>query len=496
MVSGERRSIATAEVKHDEAGRRGIPTWPLDAVTLALLALAAAVLATGGWHFRLGTARVSIHSGVRLLAWAAVVSIVRHGLVPRPSLAAVMARVFGLAARRATAVAKGVWRSPAWRAALPPLVASRLATYLVGFLAIGALGLGADSARYSFFDNPFLNMLSRWDANWYTGIATEGYNWNGNPRIENSVVFFPAYPMLIRAGIWLTGAHPAFVGFAVSLLAFAWALAYVYRLARDHFRLDAPAAAVSMTAWYPFAVFFGAIYTESLFLLALTGAFYHAGRRERWPTAAWACLAALTKPSGFVIVAPLAVLFGLQWWRDTRDGDSWRDFRAARGAFADMLVLAVPLLAVAGFSLFLWSFTGDPLAWLHGQQAWSRVYRGPVDLVASSYHFVSGRGLARAVLSSPVVTLNTAAVLFALAAVVPVFLRLGAAYAVLVLVLTLPPLLAGGTLSMGRFTSCLFPVFIWLAAAVPARHRGTVYAFFAAGQALVAILFLTWRPLY
>ena len=35
-----------------------------------------------------------------------------------------------------------------------------------------------------------------------------------------------------------------------------------------------------MLAAYPFALFFGALYTESLFLLAAVGAFYHFRRRE------------------------------------------------------------------------------------------------------------------------------------------------------------------------------------------------------------------------
>jgi hypothetical protein len=60
----------------------------------------------------------------------------------------------------------------------------------------------------------------------------------------------------------------------------------------------------------------------------------------------------------------------------------------------------------------------------------------------------------------------------------------------------LPPLAAGGFLSAGRFSSVMFPVFLWLAAAIPARHRPAWLVTFAALQAFNAVLFYTWRPLY
>jgi hypothetical protein len=67
---------------------------------------------------------------------------------------------------------------------------------------------------------------------------------------------------------------------------------------------------------------------------------------------------------------------------------------------------------------------------------------------------------------------------------------------VLILVFILPPLAAGGLVSAGRFSAVLFPAFIWLAAAVPPKHRPAWLASFAAFQALNAAMFYTWRQLY
>lgn len=58
------------------------------------------------------------------------------------------------------------------------------------------------------------------------------------------------------------------------------------------------------------------------------------------------------------------------------------------------------------------------------------------------------------------------------------------------------PLLAGGTLSLGRITSVLFPTFLWLGAVIPASHRSAWLIVFAMLQGLFAAAFFTWRPLY
>jgi hypothetical protein len=66
----------------------------------------------------------------------------------------------------------------------------------------------------------------------------------------------------------------------------------------------------------------------------------------------------------------------------------------------------------------------------------------------------------------------------------------------LLLVNLLPPMMAGGFLSIGRVTSTLFPAFLWLGAALPPRHRTPCAVVFAVLQGFAAVMFFTWRPLY
>ena len=93
-------------------------------------------------------------------------------------------------------------------------------------------------------------------------------------------------------------------------------------------------------------------------------------------------------------------------------------------------------------------------------------------------------------------SVNAFGALFALAAVWPVARRLGLAYGLFILINVLPALSIGGLLSAGRFSSVLFPAFVWLADVIPPPHRAAWIASFAAFQAYNAALYYTWRPMF
>ena len=59
-----------------------------------------------------------------------------------------------------------------------------------------------------------------------------------------------------------------------------------------------------------------------------------------------------------------------------------------------------------------------------------------------------------------------------------------------------PPLFAGGLLSMGRLSATLFPLFLALAILVAPRNVPAWAAVFGIGQGFCATLFFTWRALY
>src|SRR5437773_483559 len=95
-------------------------------------------------------------------------------------------------------------------------------------------------------------------------------------------------------------------GIIVSWVSFVLAMIVLYELAR----LDVPARraerAVLLTAVFPFAFFFGVVYTESLFLLCVVSSFY-AFRTRLWMLGGLAgAVATATRVNGILILPALA----------------------------------------------------------------------------------------------------------------------------------------------------------------------------------------------
>ena len=161
-----------------------------------------------------------------------------------------------------------------------------------------------------------------------------------------------------------------------------------------------------------------------------------------------------------------------------------------------LLVAALPVVGVLIYSSYVYTLTGDPLAWVKAQQAWGRKTAELFNVIGERSWLISQHGFNKYARDYPIEILEGSAALFALTAVWPITRRFGVAYGVFVALAVLPPFISMGSVSLGRYTAPLFPIFLWLGASVPAERRPYVLALFSTGQALVAALFFTWRPPY
>jgi Gpi18-like mannosyltransferase len=454
-----------------------LPRWAtaLDAAAVVMAILTISVLVFGGFRVTILGQRISVTEWWRPVLWAIGAAAVRHAIVRQDPLP-----------RRLATAARAWWRSDDTRTVLPVFLASRFSVLVIGFLAVVLIGLPPDGGkRWNIYRNELLDLPGRWDAGWYHGIASEGYHYDPqlSDQYQQNIAFFPAFPMAMRLLGPLFGRHLIWTGLVISLASFFVALVYFLRLARSELGDDGQAAAaVTLLASYPFAVFFSAPYTEGLFLLTLVGAVYHFRRDELWRAAAWGFVCGLTRPNGAFLSIALAVMAITP---------------AARPGLVRRLAAAsAPGLGMVAFSAFIYQLTGDAFKWTQQNLAWGRVYRSLDTVVSDRFDYIYAHGLYNYATTLTVDLMYAVAVLLAIGAVWPVYRRFGAAYAVLILVTVLPPLSAGGMLSMGRVTSILFPVFLWLGAAIPAHHRTAWMVLFASLQALVAMMFFTWRPMF
>jgi hypothetical protein len=283
-------------------------------------------------------------------------------------------------------------------------------------------------------------------------------------------------------------------GTVISLAAFLWALHYLVRLGSDLIGFERAASAALLLAAYPFAVFYSAPYSESLFLLGVVGAFFHFLRQQWVPAALFGLVVGLTRPNGCFLSIPLAVL-ALEQTRALTVGNERGSAALLRPAALRLLVAAAPGIGMMLFTIYLYGLTGVWFAWARSHAAWGRTFQGltPFTNLAAS---LRDQPLIQIVLSSPFDALNALGLVFALALLWPVFRKLGVVWGIFVLVNLLPPLFAGGLLSIGRLTSTLFPLFLTLALLVPSGRVAAWTAAFGTGQGLCAALFFTWRALY
>ncbi len=455
-----------------------LPRWArlLDALGVGLILIGLSISATGGFREWTPLGRISITSWMRPVIIGAIVLFVRHWICRRPSI--VQRIVTAVRSRRRSDESRIIW---------PVFLSTRLGVLVVGFLGVALIGYAPNTPPWRVYANEFLNLPARWDTGWYLGIALDGYQWEASRgSTQQNIAFFPLFPMLMRYSSLFFARQLTWVGVLISFVSFFFALRYVFRFTRAHVGEPSAAATVGLLATYPFALFYSTAYTEALFLLTSVAACYHFERDERWKAAVWGIAAGLTRPNGCLLSIVLSLLAFRKYW-DTRD---------RRSFFLQVAVAAAPGVGMLLYSTFIYSLTGNALQWAEQNAAWGRVYRGVDALVDERIAFVQQYGLYDYASTRTLDLIYSLALIFMLVSVWPVYRRLGVPYAALILLNVLPPLVMGGLLSMGRVTAVVFPTFVWLGAAVPERHRWGWLVGFAMLQALCAIAFFTWRPVY
>jgi hypothetical protein len=457
----------------------GLPLWPrlLDALALLVLAVWLRMVLIGPVREKVGTVLFTATSQLRVLVLLALVVGVRHVVWRQPG---VHDRIWS-AVRR--------WRAvPQLGAVLTGAVFTRVAVLLVGIVALSAFGVPRGISVITA--NPVRNMVARWDAGWYWSIANLGYEWQPDGQ-QHNVAFFPGFPVAMAALAAVLRWHPMHAGLLLSIVAFAAAATYLYHLARESLEPEQALTAVWMLSAYPFAVFYSAPYSESLYLLAAVAALYHFGRDEWGRAAAWGGVAGLTRPNGCLLSIVLAIVM-LGRWRRRREGGA----QSHRGLVTQCASASAPGLGLVAYSAYLQARFGHPLLWLEAHGAWGRTYTDIGELVSARAAALADIGPLTYLYSHPYDVLNIAAAAFGLAMIVPVWRRLGTAHAALVVLSLVPPLVTGGTLSMGRLTSTVFPIFIVLGGLRRPAWRMGLLVTFGMLQGLVAVLFFTWRPMF
>jgi len=288
--------------------------------------------------------------------------------LPTGAVASALAARDGAGRALAGAAARGAARFsalPGWAQALLVYAATRLFTAVVTL----AVARRQVESLWTPASPGYLVMAGDlWDASWYRSIAEHGYPLplprdGAGVAQQSEWAFFPAYPLLVRGLMAVTGGSWEAVAPTTALLLGAGAAVVLRRLFARAAGERAALAGVLLVFSAPAAAVFQYAYTESLALLALALALVALVERRY----AWCALAVVLLGATRVIALPFAlvvVVHALARWRSEGRALPLRTRWALLG-----------LLATSGAAGLAWPVavgvaTGVPDAYTQVQAAW------------------------------------------------------------------------------------------------------------------------------
>jgi Mannosyltransferase (PIG-V) len=344
--------------------------------------------------------------------------------------------------------------STAWRDATWVFVLSRLVILLMTYIGTGMFPLGATLAPQSKTSR--LHGWYHYDAIAYTTVAHQGYT---DPHYA---AFFPFWPLLIHIlGAPFGGSLDAYyiVGLLMANVFFFLAMVLFHQLISREFDPTIAKAALLYLAFYPYAIFFFAGYTESLFLLLALGIFLLLRSRKMrywWLAGLLGFLATMTRSTGLVLMVPIFVVALQRYWLGAQfQLTSWWQ---KLHSLAPMLV--VPL-GLGTYMAYLGVTKGNPLLYSSVESEWHRHFELPwvglVREISQIYHPSAPHSASN--------FLDLAFTLIPLIILVVGWKRLPLHYtlfgvAVAVFSLSFPSLTQEPLISVPRYMVVIFPMFI------------------------------------
>ncbi len=298
---------------------------------------------------------------------------------------------------------------------------------------------------WNYSDNLWLDVWSVWDSGWYLDIAQNGYSTTLKSDLpkriccgQNNFGFFPLYPLTIRLfGNIIGNYHTA--GILLSNIFLIISSLILYKLV---VRVQNKKTAI-LSVWvlfaFPTSIILSGIFSESLFLLLLLLCFYFALQGKWFASGISGYFLALTRPTGFLVIVPLAFEF----------------FHNNKKEAKSVLNLLLIPLGLLSFMLFTYFKTGDLLYYFHLKNlAWGYRMVNPIKTITDLLS-----------LKSDVFVIIGTFVIVETVLVVLAATRKEFSFFILSIILISAALVNGTEVAVGipRMSSVIFPVFLYIA---------------------------------
>ncbi len=246
------------------------------------------------------------------------------------------------------------WQENSWPVKM--FFVSRLGLFLLAYFSLILIPVVTGEGFWRAFpNNLFLDGWSRWDSGWYIDIAQNGYS-DILQNVYLNTAFFPIYPLLIK-GLQFLLQNYSLSGMIISNFSLLASCIFLNKLISEKFDASIAQKSILLLLFNPFSFFFSAVYTESLFLLAVTLVFYF-GQRKQWLIAAiFSAIAGATRLVGILTLLPLIYFYF------ESIGFKWRNIKV------NILWFAIGLIGLGGYMAFQAVQFGDPFLFIKSQNA-------------------------------------------------------------------------------------------------------------------------------
>lgn len=255
-----------------------------------------------------------------------------------------------------------------WKSGNKPLAFKEL--FLVFSAAIGfrILIYVISSAYLSFTGGtPLPEVMVRWDAAHYIGLAQRGYDGYIEDGKHIFLVFFPLYTWILRAFNFIIP-NAAAAGMGISSVCYGIGCCFLYALCKKRYSKRTAVMAVVFISVFPFSFFYGGIMTEGLFFMTAAAALYYTSG-HRWLLAGvFGALAALTRMNGVLLIAAAgAELF--EYYKPL-DGRFKINRRNLIEAVKRLPLVFLPIIGTFIYLGLNWYIDGSPFAFVTHQEHW------------------------------------------------------------------------------------------------------------------------------
>jgi hypothetical protein len=207
---------------------------------------------------------------------------------------------------------------------------------------------------------PFFDLFARWDSAFYLAIAKSGYS------IDSTWAFRPFFPLMMKVGsipfyfFSDVDAQLVIAGFFLNAVFFLITLNIIYKLTLRLFSEKVANTTGLLIAFCPAAIFFSAIYTESLFLLLVAATFILIEKSRVTSSGISGLLAGLTRPEGIFVLIPIFI----------RNFKLNAQLKTKVTAIISCLIVLSSLLVIL---LIAWGIKGNPLIIFSVENQWSKI---------------------------------------------------------------------------------------------------------------------------